>query len=229
MRSWMILSLATAAAVACGGTTAGGSGGSAGAGASGGAGTGGVGTGGMGTGGGAGIGGGSAGSGAVYNWETCAMPGDCTLFATGCCGGYCSETPISGWIPVNIASIGVVQSQYCSEPVACPDCMTFPHENYIGVCRAQKCVAVDIRGDAITACSLDEDCTLRFGSDCCESCDGDPMELIAVRNDGQLQKEVCSALSGACPPCMPPEYPVEAAAQCVGGHCQVVWSTQPGG
>jgi hypothetical protein len=234
MRSLTLLFLTVTAAAACGGSTNGGTGGSAGT-ATAGSGTGGAagGVGGMGaSGGSAGSPGGSAGAGgtgAVYDWQTCAVPGDCTLLATNCCGGYCSETPISGWIPVNIASVGVVQSQYCMDPVACPDCMNFPHENYIGVCRAQQCVAVDIRTDAISACDLDQDCRLRFGADCCESCYGHPTELVAVRADGQLEQEVCNPQFGACDPCVPPAYPTDAAAECVAGHCQVVWAAQPGG
>jgi hypothetical protein len=242
MRAWTISIVIASAVAACGGSTKGG-GGSGGSAALGGSGAlGGAGAGGVGGGGAAGLGGssasggsaatgggGSGGMGAVYDWEACKSPGDCMLFATNCCGGYCSEEPITGWIPVNIASIGVVQNQYCSEPVGCPDCITFPHENYVGVCRADKCVAIDIRTDEVTSCQLDDECVLRFGSDCCEACNSIIMELVAVRADGKLQQQVCSPLSGACPPCMPPDYPDGAKAQCVAGHCQVVWATQPGG
>lgn len=229
MRLLSMVGVSLVLALACGGSTSdgggqGGSGGSVGgSGGSGGSGA---------TGGGAGTTGGSAGaggSGAVYNWEACENPGECTLFATNCCGGYCSEEPISGFIPVNESSIGVVENQYCSGDVLCPGCPAIPHPNYVSVCRSKECTAVDIRSDAISACSGDDDCRLRFGSTCCESCGPLPGELIAVNKSGQLESEVCSPFAGACPPCVPPPYPKEAVAQCVGGHCQVVWATQPGG
>jgi hypothetical protein len=224
-------------AVACGGSTT--SGGPVGASGASGAASGGV--SGTGTGGGGGFApaggsggfapaGGTTGIGGSGAFQSvCQYPGDCTLFATNCCGGYCGEHPITGWIAVIEKSLPAVQQLYCSDPVACPDCETAPHESYVAVCRSAECVAVDVRSDAISACNGDQDCRLRYGSSCCELCNGIPQQLIAVRTDGQLEKEVCSPFEGACPPCAPPGYPAGALALCIAGHCQVVWESQPGG
>jgi hypothetical protein len=151
------------------------------------------------------------------------------LFATNCCGGYCGEHPLSGWIPIHQSWLGAVEGQYCADPVACPGCASFPQENYLAVCRDQKCQAIDLRQDELSECASDTECQLRYGSSCCESCAGFPEELIAVSTKHPLGAVVCDPLAGACPPCVPPDYPPGALAQCVSGHCQVVWSTDPGG
>ena len=228
MRWLIVIASVLSAAIACGGSTTGEGGGADGGGAVGGTGNAGAGgaVGGGGTGALGGTGG-TGGTGAVYNWELCKGPAECTLFATNCCGGYCVETPLSGWIPVATESLGVVQNQYCSDPVACPDCIEFEHANYLAVCRNDKCTAIDLRKDSISACSADSDCRLRFGTGCCESCAGQSAQLVAVSTKAQLENEVCAG-PGACPPCVPPAYPKEAKATCLTGHCQVTWSTSPG-
>ena len=221
---------AVLAVAACGGSTdgdglggAGGSSGSSGSGSGGTSGSGSGGTSGSGTGGT-----GTGGTGAVYDWESCNGPGQCTLWAKNCCGGYCTDVAITEFLPVNVQSVGVVENQYCSDDIACPGCVSMPQPNYVAVCRTNECTAVDIRSDAISACSGDAECRLRWGSSCCESCGPLDGELIAVNQSGMLEKEVCAPVGAECPPCAPPDYPPDAKAQCVYGQCQVVWATEPG-
>jgi hypothetical protein len=100
--------------------------------------------------------------------------------------------------------------------------------NYLAVCRQNHCVAVDLRKDALSECNAPSDCQLRWGSGCCESCGAQDFELVAVSTKKNLEGDVCPLNGGACPPCVPQPYPAEAMADCVAGHCEVLWATTPG-
>lgn len=233
--SWTVFALLLVAA--CGGSTsdgsegAGGSGGSSGsAGSSGSSGVGGASTGGVGGSSGAGAVSGAGGSGAIASWQSCTGPGQCTLFATNCCGGYCTpDHPLSGWIAARSTALDEVQKQLCSDDVICPGCASFPQDNYLAVCRAQHCQAVDLRTDELSECNAHADCELRYGSSCCPGCAGSPMQIIAVSKLHPLHTEVCPPQGGECEPCLPPDFPPGTSAQCVAGHCAVVDAGGSGG
>ncbi|GMV18052.1 MAG: hypothetical protein HS104_25395 [Polyangiaceae bacterium] len=213
----------------CGGSTSGeGTGGSSSGGSSsGGASSGGTSSGGASSGGSGGTGAvsGSGGAGGSPSWTACKDPGTCQLLPTNCCG-YCGPAPLSGFEAVNESHVQDYTAQTCADPQACPDCITFEEPNYLALCRNGTCTEVDLRLDALSACSGDGDCRLRYGAGCCESCGG--MGLVALNKDAKLGAEVCSPFAGACPPCVPPPYPSTALAVCQAGHC-VVKNTGLGG
>ncbi len=236
---------AFALAAACGGSTEGsGSGGSAGSsGASGSAGSSGNGAtsgtsgsggnpaggaGGSAASGGSG-GGGAGGSAAATSFDDCTDAGQCVLFAKNCCGSYCNDVPISAYLPINGSFIQQVTAAQCVEPVGCPDCISMEQPNYFAACRANECVAVDLRTDALSACNSSAECRLRWGASCCESCSQDTNQIVALNQNASLEQEVCDPLAGACPPCVPQPFPADVAAECISGQCQVVFEAQPGG
>lgn len=213
---------------ACGGSTSeGGTGGSSSGGSSsggsssGGASSGGSSSGGAGAVSGGGGSGNAGGLGGSAGWFACKDPGECLLYPTNCCG-YCGPAALSGYEAVNQAHAKDYVASTCADPVACPDCITYEEPNYLALCRNGTCTEVDLRLDALSACGSDGDCQLRYGTDCCESCGGGA--LVAVSTKASLAAEVCSPFGGACPPCMPPPYPANAAAVCQAGHCAVKYS-----
>ena len=211
-----------AVAVACGGSTSGdgsgtggsatgGSGGSSASGATGGSAT-----------GGSGGSSASGGTGNVAGLTACDAPGTCELFAKNCCGGYCDpNAPLSGWQAVNSSKTSELEAQLCQGDIACPGCMSQDNLAYLALCRAGQCTAVDLRKDELSACKSHDECRVRWGSDCCESCGVPNAEsLIAYNKNVSLEQQVCDPKSGGCPPCAPPPYPPYILPICGSdGHC----------
>jgi hypothetical protein len=217
MRVFALLGLGVVfVSAACGGSTASdGSGGSS----TGGSATGGSATGGTSAGG---SGGSSSGGTGAVGFTACPGPGTCTLFATNCCGGYCDpNAPLSGYQAVNTAKVGALEKQLCTGDIMCPGCVSVENPNNIAVCRAGSCAGVDIRKDQLSACTGDDECRVRWGSNCCEDCGGGNTEtLVAYNKNKSLEAEVCDPSSGACPPCAPPPYPSYILPYCgQDGHC----------
>ncbi|MBE7485145.1 MAG: hypothetical protein HS104_34905 [Polyangiaceae bacterium] len=209
------------AAVACGGSTSS-DGKSGGAGGSGGATTGGTSSGGSSSGGSSSGGSSAGGTGNVSGLTACSAPGTCELFATNCCGGYCDpNAPLGGFTAVNETKLNEFEAALCPGDIACPGCVSFDNPNYLALCRAGQCTAVNLRDDSLSACQSDSDCRVRWGSDCCEDCGGgNPDQLVAYNKDKSLEAEVCNPNDGACPPCAPPPYPKSILPYCgPDGHC----------
>ena len=226
VRGACLAGLALGCAVACGGSTSGSSpDGGAGSGAAGGGGTaaggGFSGGGGALTGGTAGTGGAvGTGGGAGNAFSSCNGPGQCRLFPTNCCG-YCSEPKLSGFVGVNVAETKAANAFYCSDPVACPDCVEFPQPNFVALCESGQCTPRDLRSSELSACNTKDDCRLRWGSGCCETCSGTALDLVALNKNANLEQLMCGP-AGDCPPCLPQPFPAGTSAECVGGHCQVL-------
>jgi hypothetical protein len=97
--------------------------------------------------------------------------------------------------------------------------------NLLGVCRATKCSAIDLRADVMSACQADSDCVLRMGTGCCESCSGaDPSTIVAVSQSGyaELKSNACRPDDGPCSKCAV-QYPPGYEAKCDPStkHCRV--------
>jgi hypothetical protein len=193
-----------------GGTATGGSGGTA-TGGSGGTATGG--SGGTATGGSAGVDAGLCGPDA----KTCAQPGDCVLTESSCC--VCGQAELTDYVAVNQAHTSECA---CQGPVC--GCATMLNPNLAATCNAGSCAGFDVRQvDALSACTGDADCTLRIGLDCCEGCQSNGYDLVAVSIDsgGALSQALCDSGGVGCPDCAP-QYPANKKAACVANHCAVV-------
>lgn len=206
-----------ACALACGGSTGSDtSSGGAQSGGSGGAfgGSGGTSTGGTGTGGSA-----SGGSGNIGGFQTCDQKGTCVLAPTNCCG-YCDpNAKITGFEAVNQAHEAAYMDSVCADDVLCPGCVSAENPHNLALCRGGSCVGVDLRRDELSACNTPDDCRMRWGSGCCESCSSNHEELIVYNKNVNLEQEVCPPVGGACPPCAPAPYPDYILPICVDGHC----------
>jgi hypothetical protein len=233
----------------CGGETSGGSGsgamagtaggqngGSGGAGNGGAAGNGGSGgsVGNAGNGGSAGVSGsgsggvsggaaGSGGSGGIPpEWFACADTSECTIAEAQCCQ-FCGPEKASDAIAFNSKYGESVATALChGTPMPCPavDCLLRP-AYVLPFCIEGRCQAIDIREDKLTSCSTEAECTLRWGTQCCEACTQDIGLLVAVNAQVDYMSTVCGN-QAACPRCAIAEYPSNARALCGSdNHCKV--------
>jgi len=197
------------AGAACGGTVEGGAGGSGGNGGTGGT-------------------GGAGGTGGGVDYGACATGEPCVITPLDCCGP-CGEGQIDGAAAVASGQLQAYRSFVCSQmDVVCSDCIGWMNYALFGYCDMGQCVAADAREHAVSACSVDADCSLRYGADCCPRCtsEGVPdayVDLVAVSNTGEqlLQDLVCGSGDFACDACLP-TFPADRKAACVMGHCSVV-------
>ena len=95
--------------------------------------------------------------------------------------------------------------------------------NLAASCEGGVCTGFDVRlEDEYSGCTAATDCRLRSELGCCESCQASEYGLVAVRVDAEpLLKTALCAPDQACDKCAP-QYPANASAQCVSGHCAVV-------
>jgi hypothetical protein len=113
----------------------------------------------------------------------------------------------------------------CSPPLACAPCPPpaagSSVAGYFGAtCEAERCVVFDARAAGLTVCMVDEECTLRFGVDCCEACSASEDRLIGIRRGADLGPLACGTAPVACPGCAP-IYPPNYVSSCVSSQCRV--------
>lgn len=172
--------------------------------------------------------------GGAPNYDACNTPSDCMVTGTGCCG-ICDSGNITAHdlIAYNKQYADVLQcgvalklpppSGSSTAPVACAPCVPPSGQGslmyFLPDCVAGQCVVQDIRTSPVTACKSSDECQLRHGTGCCQSCSS--ADLVAVRNDGSFDELACSGGLPPCPRCVPP--PTDALANCSpSGHCEVV-------
>jgi len=158
-------------------------------------------------------------------FDACKAPTDCMLVPPGCCG-VCDGPSISkhDFLAYNKLYEGTVST--CGNgnvacgacPIAEPSIATLKF--FVPNCVNGECVVEDIRESDVTACTTSEDCQLRAGTGCCESCD--PGDVVAIRNDGTLDKLVCGDVIPPCLPCEP-ALNTGAVALCRNGHCAMAF------
>lgn len=154
---------------------------------------------------------------------TCSAPGQCVLGAKGCCGLGCQ--PDDQLVAFRRGEDQDVIAATCDQtgPVACPKCARQLPGYLQAFCTAGTCAVTDLRKDAISACTRDEDCVLRYGT-CCQPCDGGSIEsLVAIRSgaEGELERQICAGTE-ACDKCLP-AFPDGARARCnpTSKHCEI--------
>jgi len=158
------------------------------------------------------------------DFAACTGPGQCVLAITNCCGP-CGTPEIGDYAAVNQAQLGGYQKFVCPEETPCPACAAELNPHLFAYCDAGQCVAADARTHAVSACTSSDDCYLRVGTDCCESCGPISVsQLTAVTNAmPQIEALVCAPDTG-CAECGS-QLPPEALTLCgVSGHCEVVIS-----
>jgi hypothetical protein len=176
------------------------------------------------------------------NYDACRLPSDCVVTGTTCCG-ICDSDNITAHdlIAYNKQYTGFLQcgiafdvaaggaASGAAAPIACAPC-PLPQGSgtlhyFVPDCVAGQCAVTDLRTSAVTACKADDECKVRRGSGCCESCSG--TDVISVRNDGSFEKLVCSGGPIPCPACIP--APTGGVPVCgPNGHCEVAYVSETG-
>lgn len=159
------------------------------------------------------------------NYDACQVATDCMLSPIGFFG-TCDGSQITAhdFVAYNRRYEAEV-SPCAGADIPCDPCVPTKQATrkyFVPNCVRGECVVEDVRKSEVTACKTSQDCVLRNGTACCESCTSAD-ELVAVRNDGSLEQLVCGALPRACPGCLPMQ-PRDAAPDCdESGHCSVVY------
>jgi hypothetical protein len=149
----------------------------------------------------------------------CTDTSECMLAVRSCCVG-CGVGTVADAVAVNRGFASSVYQSLCPGAAPCPSASACdpPSTTVVALCRDRQCESVDIRTDALTACSSATDCQLRWGVSCCEGCgSGDPSGLVAV-NGNAFARGVCGSAPTACPACAP-TYPVGWVTRCETGRC----------
>jgi hypothetical protein len=222
-----------------GGTAgSGGSGGTGAASGNGGSSTGGSSTGGSSTGGSSTGGSSTGGSGGMAcvggspSWTSCAQPLDCTLVSTDCCHMECFEATLAQFAAVNTQHAQEWVTANCTPQPPCPGyvCSEADHKTYVrtaaqfgSTCSGAVCQEFDIRTSELSACTTQDDCILRWGTGCCESCSGSTDLIVAVSKKVPVYQVLCGNAQVDC--CMPPAFPSDVIAMCgTQGHCIAAWA-----
>lgn len=154
------------------------------------------------------------------NYDACDVPTDCVIAGDGCCG-VC-DTPGIGarnLLSYNKKYTGQVQQCALAAEGALPrDDDSGSLKYFVPNCVQGQCVVEDIRTSTVSACETDQDCFIRNGNGCCESCS--PKRSIAISASGGFNQLVCGGLQPSCPACTvaPPN---ETAVCGQSGHCEI--------
>jgi hypothetical protein len=173
------------------------------------------------------------------NYDECSKPTDCMVTGGGCCG-ICDGPGVQArdLLAYNKKYAGLLigcGSDTAPTPdpgsgaappgdIACAPCPPLMGDEgtlkyFVPNCVRGECVVEDIRSSAVSLCKTDQDCTLRNGNGCCESCG--EQRAIAVSTNGSFSKLVCGDFLPPCAACE--AQPGNVAALCgADQHCQVV-------
>lgn len=159
------------------------------------------------------------------DFARCSGVGSCILAAPGCCGAGCGRPKLSDFEAIEKGQADAFRSATCHEPAPpCPGCASRPDPNLQAACLAGRCAAIDIRVDAMSSCSSDADCTLRYAM-CCQPCAATADYLLVAINpakDADFRDAVCVGGLTPCPHCVA-TYPASEKATCdpTTHHCLV--------
>jgi hypothetical protein len=164
--------------------------------------------------------------GNVPNLDSCQNPQECVLVSPHCCGA-CDGT-LQDYTAVNLAGMEMFQQAHLCGDIACEPCPapdpTVANRPYLtATCRNGECVPIDIREEGVTDCSAIEDCYLRAGLACCESCGADASQLVALSNGALLGELVCGDNLPPCLACLP-TYPPGYEATCLNNRCLLTYT-----
>jgi hypothetical protein len=157
----------------------------------------------------------------AIDFAACTTPGTCVLGGKTCCG-VCGAPTLTDVTAVNEKQAAAYQTSICPKAEPCPDCPTAIEPNLQAFCRGSRCTAVDVRLDALSSCSTDSDCMLRYEA-CCECGASGDFNIIALNKTktGDYMLERCKPMA-ACAECAP-AYPATLRAVCdtATKHCAV--------
>jgi hypothetical protein len=164
---------------------------------------------------------------APAEWFACSGPDECVVVPEGRCCTPCDPVAFQGYTAVNTRHRADFARQQGCATTPCPACpapdprIPRSDSNFFALCREGRCVAVDLRYSAYSACKTHADCRLKHGTTCCDGC-GDN-ELVTFNPASTLMADLCP-VKPECPPpssaCLANRSPGRAA-ECVVGYCQL--------
>jgi hypothetical protein len=163
-------------------------------------------------------------AGGAVDYDACQAPTDCAIGAVGCCGN-CDGPALTKHDFIAFAERFRDEVYRTCQliDIACGACPPPNGEGtlkyLISDCVAGGCVVHDIRESAVTECKTSEDCSVRYGTDCCSSCSA--TDVVAIANNGLLADLVCGDVPQPCPACFPND-PYQHVAVCTQGRCSAV-------
>jgi hypothetical protein len=155
---------------------------------------------------------------AMNDITKCESSSQCVVVDRSCCN--CESAS-----PDSIVAVNGNHYRGCAA-ADCPACSTprQPDLNrawYGATCTYGHCRLFDTRALPMTECEIDENCQLRRGVACCESCSSDPYTLVSLNLARGFDAVACGAEPVGCNACAVPPPPVGTAALCSEGRCVV--------
>ncbi|HEY2409185.1 MAG TPA: BPTI/Kunitz domain-containing protein [Polyangiaceae bacterium] len=149
--------------------------------------------------------------------DHCTDNSQCMLTVGNCCA--CGANATSEVLALRVDAFPKFSGSRCATvDCACGGAQSIsPY--LVATCQKGICIPVDLREAGATSCSSDSQCTLRSGSQCCETCSVNPNDWIAIGNGSILSSLVCGSVPPACPHCLP-QPPGGGTAVCFQGQCQ---------
>lgn len=151
--------------------------------------------------------------------QACESSADCVVDQS-CCG-YCGiddveqlEAVYHAYAGYNDPACMAIDCDYCAPPQ--------DYQHFGAHCDSGSCELYDVRESDWSSCSRHDECVLRAGLDCCESCSNDGSDgwvAVSASFDEHLE-ELCGD-EVACDPCVavPPESLTAVCGE--SGHCTI--------
>lgn len=152
------------------------------------------------------------------NFDACETGSDCIVTSAACCA-QCEPVTAHAFIAIHRLRERDVKGECQVACGACPepDPNSVPvAPNYLAACVEGECRLLDLRETPAAECEVDDDCALRDGSRCCETCGGNPVAL----SDEPALRGLLECVDLACPPCEP-VFDSTHRAVCDDGRCVV--------
>lgn len=135
-------------------------------------------------------------AGPPSSWSSCSMTSECGLASAGCCAS-CGSPTLDQLDAINVSQRDAHFTDVCPVPTPCPACPSGNNPNLVATCESAHCIGHDVSMMALSACTADTDCIIRYAN-CC-SCSGDPSQVISVRADAESAVEQLLCDGGTCP------------------------------
>jgi hypothetical protein len=141
----------------------------------------------------------------------CTRSSSCYVYASDCCLSDCTANLV---LMSGVEVRGYFQSCMAR---GCTPCVVGPQ--WIPRCIDNRCAIVDLDSSAFSACGVDADCELRWGTRCCDPCRPNPdTDLVST-----ARTAIFCAPDDFCDPCAPRPFPAGATAVCISGRCKVTY------
>jgi hypothetical protein len=154
---------------------------------------------------------------AMNDITKCESSRECIVVDRSCCS--CEAASSESLLAVNVG----LSDRGCAA-VDCPACSPQPELDssrvwYGATCTYGHCRLFDARALPMTECEINENCQLRRGLACCESCSSGP--LVSLNLARGFDTIACGEETVACDGCTAPPPPMGTTALCSEGRCVV--------